>query len=256
MCIAGTVLLAGLTGGPMATLLRVRLPGCDTVAILGAQGLGIELAIQLRSGGIPIVFIDANPMNCRRAEEAGFRVIYGDALQERTLQRARFESVGTAIGLTPNQMLNSIFASRARQHFGIPRGYVAAINPETGLAPELVERDEIVVLFDGPHDVERWDVRSRHEELEVEHWQYGGEPAAATSDQSDEKPAPDVSERLVMLSIRRGDRVMPMQARLKLEVGDIAAIAIYREEREAAERILIARGWKPETVAGREQQAG
>ena len=255
MCIAGTVLLAGLTGGPMATLLRVRLPGRDSVAILGAQGLGIELAIQLRSGGISVVFLDANPVNCRRAEEAGFQVIYGDALQERTLQRARFESVGTAIGLTPNQMLNSIFASRARQHFGVPHGYVAAINPETGLAPELVERNEIVVLFDGPHDVERWDVRSRHEELEVEHWQYGGEPAADTSDQNDEKSAPDVGEQLVILSIRRGDRVMPMHARLKLEVGDIAAVAIHREEREAAEQIMTALGWTPDTAAGMEQQA-
>jgi Trk K+ transport system NAD-binding subunit len=50
-------------------------------------------------------------------------------------------------------MLNSIFASRAREHFGVPRGYVAASNPEAGLAPELVERDQAVVLFDGPHDV-------------------------------------------------------------------------------------------------------
>ncbi|MFP8881856.1 MAG: sodium:proton antiporter, partial [Myxococcota bacterium] len=42
LCIAGTVLLAGLTAGPMATLLRVRLPGRDTVAILGAHGLALE----------------------------------------------------------------------------------------------------------------------------------------------------------------------------------------------------------------------
>ena len=252
MCIAGTVVLAGLTGAPMANLLRVRLPGRDTVAILGAQGLGIELAIQLRSGGISVVFLDSNPQNCRRAEEAGFQVIYGDALQERTLQRARFESVGSAIGLTPNQMLNSIFASRARQHFGVPRGYVAAINPETGLAPELVERDEIAVLFDGPHDVERWDVRSRHEELDVEHWQYGGEPSSDADDGSEAEPAPDVGERLVMLSIRRGDRVMPMHTRLKLAVGDVAAVAIHREEREAAEQVLVALGWTPEAATDSE----
>jgi Trk K+ transport system NAD-binding subunit len=253
MCIAGTVILAGLTGAPMASLLRVRLPGRDTVAILGAQGLGIELAIQLRSGGTSVVFLDSNPLNCRRAEEAGFQVIYGDALQERTLQRARFESVGSAIGLTPNQMLNSIFASRARQHFGVPRGYVAAINPKTGLAPELVERDEIVVLFDGPHDVERWDVRSRHDELEVEYWQYAGEPVSDTDGPSGEEPAPEVGERLVVISIRRGDKVMPMHMRLKLEVGDIAAVAIHREEREAAERILVALGWTPGAAAGVEQ---
>ncbi|MBW2495014.1 MAG: sodium:proton antiporter, partial [Deltaproteobacteria bacterium] len=81
LCIAATVVLAGLTGAPVANLLKVRLPGRETVAILGAQGLGIELGNQLRDGGIPVVFLDTNPANCRRAEEAGFPVVYGDALQ-------------------------------------------------------------------------------------------------------------------------------------------------------------------------------
>jgi NhaP-type Na+/H+ or K+/H+ antiporter len=245
VCIAGTVVLAGLTGGPMATLLKVRLPGRDTVAILGAQGLGLELAIQLRSGDVPVVFLDANPANCRRAEEAGFQVVYGDALQERTLQRARFENVGSAIGLTPNQMLNSIFASRAREHFGVSRGYVAAINPEAGLAPELVEREKIVVLFDGPHDVERWDVRSRHDELEVDFWMYGGEPEQDASADEGGEPTPKAGERFVILSIRRGEKTMPMHAGLSLAAGDIAAVAIHREERKSAEEILAAQGWAP-----------
>jgi hypothetical protein len=245
LCIAGTVLLAGLTGAPMAALLEVGLPGRETVAILGAQGLGIELAVQLRSGGVPIVFIDANPANCRLAEEAGFQVVYGDALQERTLQRARFENVGSAIGLTPNQMLNSIFASRAREHFGVPRGYVAAINPEAGLAPELVEREQVVVLFDGPHDVERWDVRSRHGELEVDYWVYGGEPEQDASTDEGREPAPKAGERFVILSIQRGKKVMPMHTGLSLQAGDVAAVAIYREERETAQEILAALGWTP-----------
>jgi len=229
----------------MATLLKVRLPGRETVAILGAQGLGLELAAQLRSGGVPVIFLDANPANCRRAEEAGFQVIYGDALKERTLQRARFESVGSAIGLTPNQMLNSIFASRAREHFGVPRGYVAAINPEAGLAPELVEREQIVVLFDGAHDVERWDVRSRHNELEVDYWVYGGEPEQDASADESGEPAPKAGERFVILSIQRGKKVMPMHAGLTLAAGDVAAVAIHRDERNSAEKILTAWGWAP-----------
>jgi Trk K+ transport system NAD-binding subunit len=245
LCIAGTVLLAGLTGAPMAALLKVKLPGRETVAILGAQGLGLELAIQLRNGGVPVVFLDANPWNCRRAEESGFRVVYGDALQERTLQRARFENVGSAIGLTPNQMLNSLFASRAREVFGVPRGYVAAINPEAGLAPELVEREQVVVLFDGPHDVERWDVRARHEELEVGYWAYGGEPERDASADEAGEAAPKAGERFVILSIQRGKKVMPMHAGLALQAGDVAAVAIHNEERDSAEEILTAWGWTP-----------
>jgi Trk K+ transport system NAD-binding subunit len=242
LCIAGTVLLAGLTGGPVASLLRVRLPRRDTVAILGAQGLGLALAEQLRNGDVPVLFLDSNPLNCRRAEEAGFQVIYGDALQERTLQRAGFERVGSAVGLTPNQMLNSVFASRARQHFGVPRGYVAAINPESGLAPELVEREEVMLLFDGPHDVERWDVRARHDELEVGHWVYSGEPPDPAPEAGDES-SPKARELLVILSIRRGGKIVPMHAGLAFAAGDIAAVAIHKDEREVAERVLAAAGW-------------
>jgi NhaP-type Na+/H+ or K+/H+ antiporter len=249
LCIAGTVLLAGLTGAPMAALLKVKLPGREVVAILGAQGLGLELAIQLRNGGIPVIFLEANPWNCRRAEESGFKVIYGDALQERTLQRARFENVGSAVGLTPNQMLNSLFASRAREYFGVPRGYVAAIDPEAGLAPELVERKEVVVLFDGPHDVERWDVRSRHDELEVDYWVYGGEPEQDASADEGGEPAPKAGERFVILSIQRGKKVTPMHTELSLEAGDVAAVAIHSEERESAEEILAAWGWAPGEAA-------
>jgi len=243
LCIAATVILAGLTGGPVATLLDVRLPGRDRVAILGAQGLGLELALQLRRGGVPIVFLDSNPASCRRAEEAGFPVVYGDAMQERTLQRAGFENVGSAIGLTPNQMLNSVFASRAREHFGVPRGYVAAIDPEAGLASALLERDQVLVLFDGPHDVERWDVRSRHAELEVEYWVYRGPPDRDAGADAGGEPTPKADEQFVILSIQRGKKVMPMHAGLSLVTGDVAAVAVHPDDRESAERILAGLGW-------------
>ena len=97
LTIAATVLLAGLTAGPVARLLKLRLPGRETVAILGAQGLGLALARALREAGTPVVLLDSNPQNCRRAEEEGLPVVFGNALEERTLQRARFEVVGAAV---------------------------------------------------------------------------------------------------------------------------------------------------------------
>jgi NhaP-type Na+/H+ or K+/H+ antiporter len=257
LCIAGTVVVAGLTAGPMATLLRVRLPGRETVAILGAHALGLKLADQLRAGGVPVQFIDANPGNCRLAEEAGYPVIFGDAMQERTLQRGRFDIVGHAIGLTPNQMLNSVFASRARHNFGVPHGYVAAVNPDAGLAPELVEREEVVVLFDGPHDVERWEVRARHDEIEVEHWIFRGtvqtqedDPEATTPD-----APPPIGERLVILTVRRGDTTVPMHAGWQAEPGDVISVAIHSDEAEGARMALDARGWEPDDAEVAEPEA-
>ena len=241
LTIAGSVVFAGGIAGPLASLLGQRLPGRDTVAILGAQGLGLGLAEVLREAGTPVVFLDSNPGNCRRAEEAGFAVVFGDAVQERTLLRARPLSVGAAIGLTPNQMLNSVFVSRARERFRVPRGYVAVERPESGLAPELVETPDVAVLFEGPHDVERWDVRCRHGSVEIESWRYIGAPELAEG----ETPV-KVGERFVILSVGRGGKVQPMHTKLKLQKGDAAAIAVHSVERDEAHETLRAMGWEPQ----------
>ncbi|MEE9606986.1 MAG: cation:proton antiporter [Myxococcota bacterium] len=244
LTIAGTVLLAGLTGRPVASLLRLRLPGRETVAILGAQGLGLVLAEELREGGTPVVFLDSNPHNCRRAEERGFQVVFGDALQERTLLRARFEAVGAAVGATPNQMLNSVFANRARELFRVPKCYVAAERPEAGLAPELVRREEAEVLFEGPHDAERWDVRSRQGQIDVERWVFRGVERDESAADGEAAEPPKPGERMVFVAIRRGRRMLPVSASFEPQKGDVVAIAIHRPEREEAHAVLRELGWE------------
>jgi hypothetical protein len=243
LTISGTVGLA-ITAGPVARLLGVRMPSRDTVAILGAQGLGLALAEELRSAGLPVVFLDANPQNCRIAEEAGFSVVYGNALQERTQQRARFGGVGSVVGLTSNQMLNSVFVSRARDRFRVPHGYIAGAQLESGLAPDLVRSEEIRILFEGPVDLERWDVAARHGDLEVEHWKYRGDAPEDEPEPSGELLAA-VREEYVLLCVKRGNRVFPMYSDLQLEAGDIAGVAINRETRAAAHEVLRARRFEP-----------
>jgi NhaP-type Na+/H+ or K+/H+ antiporter len=242
LTITGTVVLA-VTAGPIARFLDVRLPSRDRVAILGAQGLGLALASALRDAGRGVVFLDSNPQNCRKAEESGFSVVFGDALQERTQQRARFESVGAVVGLTPNQMLNSIFVSRTRGRFRVPEGYIAVTKVEPGLTADLVRGGQTHLLFEGPNDLERWDVRARHGALEVERWvlESAGDEKAADGD---EKP-PGGAEQYVVLSVERGGRILPMHAALALEVGDVAAVAIHSLDRAAAHELLHARGFAP-----------
>lgn len=248
LTIAGTVVLAGFTAGPVATLLRQRLPGRDVVAILGADGLGFLLGEALREGGASVLFVDSSAENCRRAEEAGFPVVFGDALQDRTLQRARFELVKEAVGATPNQMLNSLFVRRSRERLAVPRGFVAASRPDAGLAPELVEQEQAVVLFDGPHDVLRWEVRARHRDVAVERWVYGGAVKAPASGEGEEAASPRGGELYVVLAIRRGAAVMPMHADLEPREGDVASVAVYVAEAEAAHLALGRSGWAPEAV--------
>ena len=244
LTIAGTVLLAGLTAAPVASLLGLRQPRRNGIAILGAQGLGLALARELRRAELPVQFQDSNPQSSRRAEEAEFPVIFGNALDERTLQRARLEAVGSVVGLTANEALNGVFVRRARELFGVPERYVALASFQEGITPELLRDDDARVLFDSPHDVERWDVRSHHGEMTVERFRFEPpepEPAAEAS----ETPA-GAGERYVLLCITRGTRTFPMYAGLSPEAGDVAAIALHTDEQEAAVGSLRELGWIPE----------
>jgi len=240
LTIATTVVLAGVTAAPLASLLRIRLPGRETVAILGAQGLGLMLGEALRKNDVPVMFLDSNPQNARDAEEAGFAVVFGNAVQERTMQRGRFGSVGFAVGVTPNQVLNSVFVNRAYEQFRVPERYIAVTNRGEGLAMELVARGEARVLFDGPHDVERWDVWRRHGEVALECWTFAGEPERAEGES-----APAANEQLVMLALRRGNRVRPVHERHEWKADDLAFVAIHTSETEDAHRLLRAWGFIP-----------
>ena len=240
LTIAITVTLAGLTALPLASLLDVRLPGRSTIAILGAQGLGLELGLVLRSSQQSVVFLDSNPQHCRQAEEAGFSVVFGNALQERTMQRARFGSVGAAVGLTSNQVLNSVFTERARENFQVPRGYIGVSQPGSGFAMELVDQRDARIVFDGPHDVERWDVRARRGELSVERWRY-----VDSGDREIDEEASATNETLVILAIERGKETDPMHSEFALRNGDIAIVAVYTPDRSEAHTSLGRRGFAP-----------
>jgi NhaP-type Na+/H+ or K+/H+ antiporter/Trk K+ transport system NAD-binding subunit len=254
LTICFTVVLAGLTAGPVAQLLGQRLPNRDSVAILGVEGLSLALAGELRDAGKTVIFLDSNPQSCRRAEEAGFSVVFGDALREQSILRVRPQTVESAVGLTGNQMLNSLFVSRMRERFGVPRSYVAASQAGVGLTPELIESKEAVVLFEGTHDVERWNVQSRRGEMAIERWQYDGLPETPEGESAAEI-AP-IREALVMLAVRRGERIEMMHEGFAAKEGDLLSVAIHAPEQENAYELLRQRGWTPyvEPVDGEESQ--
>ena len=189
------------------------------------------------------MFLDSNPQSCRRAEEEGFSVVYGNALQERTLHRARLGAVSGVVGLTANQMLNSVFVSRTRERFSVPRGFVAVERLEAGLAPQLVQDGEAQILFDGPHEVERWDVRARHGQVGVESWRFQGAPEPGDADAGRESPRS--GDPYVMLAVRRGSRTQVMHSGFELKPGDEVSMAILLESRSQVEEALSARGFEP-----------
>jgi Trk K+ transport system NAD-binding subunit len=255
LTIAVTVALAGLTAGPVGTLLGVRLRQRDTVAILSAQTLGLALGEELRRGDVPVVFLDSNPGGIRHAEEAGFSAVYGNALQESVMERARFGFVRTVVALTPNQTLNGVFVARARERFGVPRGLVAA-SESGGLVSEQVGSGEAAIVFEGPHDVERWDVRGRRGDVGVEYFLHEETEADSSSEATGSTPlAFGLSENFVILAVERGGETSVMNSRWRFKPGDRIAVALHLPEREDALRGLAAQGWTPDP-ASRESAAG
>lgn len=250
LTIAITVVLAGLTSLPVASLLRVRLPSRNRVAILGADGLGLTLARLLKESGTPVVFLDSDPTRCKLAENEGFNVVFGDALEERTMLRAQFELVGTAIGLTANDHLNSLYIRHAKEWFGVPRGLVA-LGVLTGGVPQLMEKQSAEILFEGPHDVERWDVRVRHGQsrlLEMEYRPEEAEIPTATPDKEVSSGGKRLAERYAILAVRRAKKVSPMSSGFKLKSGDVGHIVIYTTEETEAMARLKAAGWREITA--------
>lgn len=254
LTIATTVVLAGLTARPVASLLKLRLPNRNRVAILSADGLGIALGDELKRHRIPVVFLDSDPKRCESAQKRGHNVVYGDAIEERTLTRAQFELVGTAIGLSGNDHLNSLFIAHAREYFGVPKGLVALeVMPGNGL-PAHIRKIHGDVVFDGAHDTERWDVRLRHNQLKVDYFMYQppepeakteGDAPAANLEDVPEKPTAGASnnEKFVILAVHRAGKLNVMSMGFKLKKGDIAAVAVYEPDFDAALELLARRGW-------------
>jgi len=236
-----------LTGGLVGSWLGVRLPARDTIAILGAHALALELAGVLRRADHPVVFLDSNPTNCRRAEEAGFSVVFGNALSERTQQRARFERVYAVAGLTSNSALNGLFFTRARELFNVPEGFIATAPGDQAIAAEIVQDQEALVVFDGAHDVERWDVRARHGDVRIEEFVFQSpETDGRQSEEGDESRR--AGERFVMLAVRRGQKTELMSSSRLPKDGDVASVAIHADESQEAVEELAEIGWVP--VAG------
>jgi NhaP-type Na+/H+ or K+/H+ antiporter len=248
LTIALTVVVQGGLAGVVARLLGVRIPVRDGVAILGAEGLALALADELRSGGRRVVFLDSNPEHCRAAEKEGYPIVFGNALEERTFSRSRPELAGAVVGLTPNETVNSLFAREAQEEFGVPKSFVAVGRGSTRVPAEILERQGSRVLFDRPKDVARWNVRFRHGQARVARFRFRAPAPEAEATPPAREPAAATQRRLdafVILTLKRGDSVTPMHTGVEPKEGDEAAVALYLEEESEAMEALRDLGWEP-----------
>lgn len=241
LVIAGTVVIQGLTGGFVARMLGVRRPSNRGYAILGANPLSRALGRALVDGGEEVVFLDSNADASHATEEAGFRVVFGNALEERTLLRARLDTLSACVGLTPNEEVNLLFATRGREDFGIKKAYLALASAGSHLTPKMVKDAEVHVLFGAARSVDLWSVRLRRSLATLERWKLDASPP----DDGHLNPrSPETFERaLLPLAVHRGRRTVPVDGETRFVKNDELSLLIFEERGEETRAQLVEMGW-------------
>ncbi|MCH9025143.1 MAG: cation:proton antiporter, partial [candidate division Zixibacteria bacterium] len=171
LVIASTVLVQGLSGGLVARILKVKRITNKGYAILGAHDLARILGRILRTGGHEILLLDSNPDSVTTAEQEEFKVVFGNALEERTILRANLGDYIGCIGLTTNEEVNLMFVNRVRREFKTPKRLVALHLRDGSVSPAMVKHSGATILFGVHCDLDLWSVRIRRGLTTINAWQ-------------------------------------------------------------------------------------
>lgn len=245
LVITSTVIVQGLTGSMVAGWLGVKRPRGQGYVILGGNPLAVELAKSLKSGGEESVLIDANPSLCSEVEAKGFRVLHGNALDERIMQRAEIESRKAIISLLPNDGVNLLFARRAVDEYRADRVYVAMHGG--AIKPAHISEIRGRILFGSAADVDQWASRLGRGEALVENWNFVGVPDARANPTL--PIAKEARANVLPLSIARGATVRPIDDRYEPKKGDVVTWLVFSRREEDARSWLRARGWVRDGVS-------
>jgi hypothetical protein len=243
LVIGCTVLLQGVTGGAVAWVLGLRRPAHRGYAILGANELGHALGRLLREAEEEVVFLDSSPVACKIVEEDGFRVVYGSAVEERTLQRAQLEDRAACIGVTPNVEVNLLFGRMATRDFKVERVYLAVSRGQSQIGPDTVHDADAEVLFGVPRDVEIWALRLRRRTASIEPWEMRAKPEG--NPEKEPEFFQDPHRVLLPLVLQRGERTRPVSSKQPFKAGDYVHFAVFEDSRAEAEERLARAGWEP-----------
>jgi len=233
LVIASTVLLQGLTGSTVAHLLGVKRPAHHGYAILGANDLGLTFGRLLADAGESVMFIDSNPAACKKAQEEGHKVVFGNVIEERTLQRAQIEDRAATIAVTPNEEVNLMWARSAAANFDVDRIYVACRRDRSTVTPTLIAQADATVLFGSPRDLELWSLRFRRGTATVQQWRTA------------EQKTPEFQPNLVLpLLVGRKAKVLPYDGVKPVGPKDTLTLALFSDRLEEATEWLESNGFE------------
>jgi len=248
LVIAVTVVFQGSTSGLVARWLGVRRPSSQGYAILGAHELGCVLGQLLQRGGEEVVMLDASAEASRHAEKLGFRVVFGNALEERVPLIADLESRKGAIGTLSNEAVNLLFARKARNQYRVPRAYVAIHRGYASIDPGLVHEAGATVLFGEAADLELWSVRIRRDAAHVELWRREEGKNPGNGETISVQQNRDVQNSLLPLAVSRNGAIEPFDDRTRVSPGEEVYWLVLAEKAAEWQPWLEEQGWQ--RVAG------
>lgn len=240
LVIAGTVLVQGLTGGVVARALGVKRPAHLGYAVVGAHELGHAIGRLLRSHKEEVVFIDNNPDACHVVERDAFRVVYGNPLEERTLQRARIEDRAACLVVGMSDEINFIVGQRAVRDYRLRHVYVA-VSRAGVVSPGMVREADCSVLFGVPRDLELWSMRLRRRTAEVQRF-FRTHPPAADTDPGTKAFDPPPGVLFPLALVRRG-KIRPVSDADVPRENDFLYAAVFEDRLTEAAAWFEQNGW-------------
>lgn len=130
LVVIGTVLIYGLTAGPLASRLGLVLPEPHGFLIVGAHDWARTLAARLRETGRDVLLIDTNWSNVNAAKLDGLPAVYASVLSDHALDEIDLSRMGNLLALTRNDEVNALAALRFAEIFGRENIYQLPLQAE------------------------------------------------------------------------------------------------------------------------------
>ena len=236
--IAVTVLLSGLTGSLAAQFLGLKRPENVGWIILSANHLSRLLAKVLIGSGEEVICIDQNPKACRRAEEEGIKVIYGNGLDEKTLLRAEIDTRLGAMGLSSNEEVNLLFGTKAKEIGKLSVILVGIKSMAEGITSEMVKEISGRIPFGRQCDIEQWAGWIQRGVTSINRY-------SLTSPASNNNFQDGMEGIILPLVLHRKSKSQPIDDTTEIKAGDEVTMIVNNQRKKEALEWLSSQGWIP-----------
>ncbi|MEM8550346.1 MAG: cation:proton antiporter [Verrucomicrobiota bacterium] len=128
LVVVSTVLVYGLTAGPVSSRLGLSNLDPQGVLFVGAHDWARAIALELKRLDVPVRMIDSNRYHIGKAVHDGLAADCGNVFSEEFLESVDLSNVGHALALTANDEVNS-FAETTLTHY-IEKADIYPLRPE------------------------------------------------------------------------------------------------------------------------------